>query len=312
MSLYNVFKNLTLASGCLLLMIGCSGEPEAPDVSFGVDGIDLARLEHEQPLTDAELSRITPENLTALSQEQVDQIYGRLAAGTIPDGAFDGALFFPQGVDGQSRVAEIISGRLRTYEFAAEDDSLRMRIRQRLGAKIADFKLARIENMGAALWKGKVFFRDPTTAQPSAVLRNRIEDKALIRLILRNENAEIMARPDVEDENLFFPAKVYCGQSLLDGRRESIIIDYAFSDELPGYVHKLDRLAGRAGLQIRDEIRMVRPGLYLGRAYIARAFALNFTLYNKELDMAGQDSSSPVEDCYIGPQRAAMKLAQAR
>ena len=40
-----------------------------------------------------------------------------------------------------------------------------------------------------------------------------------------------MERPGVEDENLFFPAKVYCAQSLLDGRRESIVIDYAFSDE---------------------------------------------------------------------------------
>ena len=310
-SLYKVLKTLTLAAACLLLITGCGGEPDAPDVSFGAEGIDLARLEHEKPLTTEELGRITPENLAALSQEQVDQIYGRLAAGVIPDGAFDGALFFPQGVDGQSRVAEIIGGRLRSYEFAAEDDSLRKRIRKRLGAKLADFKLARIEHLGAAFWKGKVFFRDPTSAQPSALLRNRIEDKALIRLILHDEDADIMERPGVEDENLFFPAKVYCGQSLLDGRRESIIIDYAFTDELPGYVPKIDYLAGRAGLQIRDEIRMIRPGFYLGRAYIARAFALNFTLYNEEMDETGQEAGIS-DECYIGPQREAMKLAQAR
>jgi len=48
-------------------------------------------------------------------------------------------------------------------------------------------------------------------------------------------------------------AQVYFGESLLDGRR-SIIIDYA----------KTSVLAHR----IRDEIREVSPGLYLGRAYL--------------------------------------------
>ena len=80
-----------------------------------------------------------------------------------------------------------------------------------------------------------------------------------------------------------FPAKLYCGQSLLDGRRESIIIDYAFTDDLPGYREMPDMLAGRRGFQVRDEIRMVRPGFYLGRAYLGRSFVLNFVLYNKEI-----------------------------
>ncbi len=66
------------------------------------------------------------------------------------------------------------------------------------------------------------------------------------------------------DTFLLFPAKLYCGQSLLDGRRESVIIDYAFTDELPGYREHPDSLGGRKGLRIRDEIRMVRPGFYLG------------------------------------------------
>ena len=66
---------------------------------------------------------------------------------------------------------------------------------------------------------------------------------------------------------LLFPAKVYCGQSLLDSRRESIIIDYAFTDEIRGLPREPGLLAGRGGLRIRDEIRMVRPGFYLGRAY---------------------------------------------
>ena len=85
---------------------------------------------------------------------------------------------------------------------------------------------------------------------------------------------------DGKDAWLLFPAKLYCGQSLLDSRRESIIIDYAFTDEIEGYQERPDFLAGRRGLRIRDEIRMVRPGFYLGRAYADRAFLLNFTLYN--------------------------------
>jgi hypothetical protein len=38
---------------------------------------------------------------------------------------------------------------------------------------------------------------------------------------------------------------------------------------------------------VRDEIRMIRPGLYLGRAYLDRGFALNFTLYDKATDEQG-------------------------
>jgi hypothetical protein len=105
---------------------------------------------------------------------------------------------------------------------------------------------------------------------------------------------------------LLFPAKLYCGQSLLDGRRESVIIDYAYSDELPGYQANPDALAGRNGLRVRDEIRMVRPGLYLGRAYVSKAFLLNFVLYNEEVAAAGLDGflrGEPVaEDCWPGEQ----------
>ena len=48
-----------------------------------------------------------------------------------------------------------------------------------------------------------------------------------------------------------------------------------------------DALAGRNGLRIRDEIRMIRPGFYLGRAYANKIFLLNFILYNSEVADAG-------------------------
>jgi hypothetical protein len=106
---------------------------------------------------------------------------------------------------------------------------------------------------------------------------------------------------------LLFPAKLYCGQSLLDARRESIVIDYLFTDEIDGYQEKPDFLAGRRGLRIRDEIRMVRPGFYLGRAYMDRVFLLNFTLYNDAVANRGVDTfamaSAVPEDCYVGTQQ---------
>jgi hypothetical protein len=86
-----------------------------------------------------------------------------------------------------------------------------------------------------------------------------------------------------------------------------VIIDYSFTDELPGYRAEPDSLGGRDGLRIRDEIRMVRPGFYLGRAYLNRIFGLNFTLYNaQQADAGAADfrAGKVAEDCWVGTQRA--------
>src|SRR5215471_5190610 len=71
---------------------------------------DFAEVEHKYSLTAEQLMTITPESLKSLDQEQVDQIYARLTAGPIPDGAFDGDLFFPKGISGHKRLGEIIGG----------------------------------------------------------------------------------------------------------------------------------------------------------------------------------------------------------
>lgn len=274
---------------CAGILTACDREPPPPDIKFEsptgegyASKVDFARLEHKMPLTPEDLMKITPANLEGATQEEVDQIYARLTAGPIPDGAFEGRMFFPEGSSRQTRVAEIIGGGLK--------------------GRVVDYKTAKLEQLGEVVWKGKVFYRD------QRVLRNRINDLALLKLVLGDdigaiENLEI----DGKDTWLLFPAKLYCGQSLLDGRRESIIIDYAFTDDIPGYRDMPDALAGREGLQVRDEIRMVRPGFYLGRAYMKRAFVLNFTLYNK--DIAGKDTDAVKasgrinEDCWTGPQR---------
>lgn len=247
---------------------------------------DFADLEHRLPLSPTQLMTLTPQNVLALDQEKIDQIYGRLTAGPIPDGAYDGDLSFPKGISGTKRLGEVVGG---------------------VKGWAADLELTKLTLLGRQLWKGKVFYRD------QRVLRNRIDDLGLFADFFPDpaDAAEVkrLAAEHPTKEEQYFPAKLYCGQSLLDSRRESVIIDYAFTDEIEGYRKVPDKLAGREFLVVRDEIRMVRPGFYLGRAYMAGAFILNFTLYNKTLADAGSDAflkgQYPPEDCWVGLQRMA-------
>jgi hypothetical protein len=248
---------------------------------------DFASVEHNYPLTAKQLMTLTPENIRNLDQEQVDQIYARLTAGPIPDGAFDGDLFFPKGMSGQKRLGEIVGG---------------------VKGWAADLELAKLTVLGKALWKGKVFYRE------QRVLRNRIDHLEVLTELFPDDADQAKLRElsvNGRTDQLYFPAKLYCGQSLIDSRRESVIIDYAFTDEIEGYREVPDKLAGREMLVVRDEIRMVRPGFYLGRAYLAGTFILNFTLYNKNVADAGTPGfmagNSPAEDCWVGYQRLAAK-----
>ena len=285
--------SLSVLAAAALLLSCDRGAGEKPDIPFmdyqshyGSKPF-FARLEHKHPLAGTvegrrQLARVTPEYLSGLDQEKVDQIYARLSAGPIPDGAFDGELFFAKGRGGKLRVAEIVGG-LR---------GLAIRLKGR-----------KLEALGSILWKGKVFYRD------EMVLRNRIEDLAALAPIIDDPLSVPKIEVDDRDSWLLFPAKLYCGQSLLDGRRESLIIDYAFSDDIRGYREKPDFLAGRRGFQVRDEIRMVHPGFYLGRAYLGRVFVLNFTLYNEQVAEAQLaqwvETGNAEEDCWVGSQRLA-------
>ena len=51
---------------------------------------------------------------------------------------------------------------------------------------------------------------------------------------------------------------------------------------------------------------MIRPGFYLGRAYVKKVFLLNFMLYNAEVAEAGLEdfaAGAPVdEECWPGEQ----------
>ena len=280
---------LTLA-GCDLIQSLFVAKPAIKFAAFGTDyqsKPDFAAVESKFPLSPTDLEKITPQYLSTLDQEQVDQIYARLTAGPIPDGAFDGELFFPKGGRGKSRLSEIVGG---------------------LPGLLVQLKVRKLDFIGETLWKGKVFYRD------QRVLRNRIEDLKILQSMGLIEGDPQKITVKGKDAWLLFPAKLYCGQSIMDSRRESVIIDYAFTDEIEGYKEKPDFLAGRRGFKVRDEIRMVRPGFYLGRAYLDRIFILNFTLYNEEI--AKRDSEvfmktgQSKEDCWTGTQPRKLMAAK--
>jgi hypothetical protein len=265
-------------AAALLLLAGCTAAPPPP-VSFANYGEpyarkpDFARVELDHPLSAADRAKITPANLRALPQEKVDQIYARLTAGPIPDGPYTGDLFFADG-GGPKRISELLGG---AKGFAN------------------DVALDQVRFLGKALWKGKIFYRDQRE------LRNMIDDRRLVAKLFDVDVKDMRTGQfNGKTVGLLFPAKLYCGQSLLDSRRESVIIDYAFGDEIEGYPTNVDSVAGRNGLQVRDEIRMIRPGFYLGRAYMGRVFILNFTLYKEEAAKA----ATVAEDCWDGRSQA--------
>lgn len=276
---------LTLAALAAVATMSACTKPEPPNIGYAPydkgyqSKMDLAQVDYKYPIPPAELAKITPEYLAKLDQEQLDQLYGRLAAGPIPDGAFDGRILLPRGESGKFRLTELVGGFTGT---------------------LLHLKGLVIEDVGETLWRGKVFFRD------ERVLRNRIEDLSLLKKMGLVEGEPKKMQYGGKETWLLFPAKLYCGQSLLDARRESIIIDYFFTDEIPGYQESPDYLAGRRGLKVRDEIRMIRPGLYLGRAYLDKAFALNFTLYDKATDDKAREefikTGTVQQDCWPGTQ----------
>lgn len=248
------------------VIAGCGAAP--PRIRFAPDGTDVARLRTEFPLTDAERQALTPESIKRLNQAELDQIYLRLESGPIPDGPFRGDLFFPRDARKDVRLGELEGVQ-----------------RESLGTLAA----MRLENLGRMLWRGKVFFRS------QGVLRNRIEDIAILRPLIPESHTIPKLTFDGQTTWLLFPAALSCGESRLDATRKSIVIDYAKGPTIEGYREIPDRLAGPDRLAIRDEVRIIRPGFYLGRAYFRDRFGLNFTLF----DPAAAAASTPLSagDC---------------
>jgi hypothetical protein len=256
-----------------LVAVGCG--VALPPIRFAPPGTDVAKLRSDFPLTDTERLALTQESVRGLTQDQVDQIYLRLSSGAIPDGPFRGDLFFPRDRDGRARIRDL-----------AEPAAL---------PTLAHIGALRAESLGRLFWRGKAFFRS------QMILRNRIEELLILRPFI--DNPETIPKMKFDDQTtwLLFPALVSCGTSRLDPTRPSTVIDYSRGKEVEGYRDIPDRLAGPERLNIRDEVRIVRPGFYLGRAYFGQRFALNFTLLDPTMTPPTPPLSGIQEDCHAAP-----------
>jgi hypothetical protein len=136
------------------------------------------------------------EKLLSMSQADLDDLFGKCAAGEIPNGEADGTAIVAPGTKFSSNIAKFISN------FA---------------------------------WQGKVF------DARKGVLKNRILPFGLNAII----------------------AKVYKGPSWLDGK-DCIVLDYSETSIIAQW--------------IRDEIRQIEPGLYLGKVYWEKKRLIDFAL----------------------------------
>ena len=261
-------KRVAYAVIVLLCAAGCQHAP--PNVRFAPPGTDPARLRSEFALTDAERLALTPDSIRRLTQEQIDQLYRRLSSGPIPDGPFRGDLFFPKDANGDARLSDVAEPVPPLLRNAAA---------------------MKLRTIGRLFWKGKVFFRS------QMILRNRIEDLAILTPIIGNTDGIQKLTFDGRTTWLLFPAKVSCGESRLDASQRSTVIDYSKGREVEGYRDVPDKLAGPEGLDIRDEIRVIRRGLFLGRAYFGAKFALNFTLLDPTVPIGSSLSPDLQHDC---------------
>jgi len=261
-------RRILAAVFLIVLGTGCRHAP--PNIRFAPPGTDTARLKSDFPLSDEERLLLTPDSIRRLTQEQIDQLYKRLSAGPIPDGPFRGDMFFPTDADGHARLVDVADP---------------------VPPLLRDVSAMKIRTLGLALWRGKVFFRS------QGILRNRIEDLAVLKPIIRDTGDIPKLTFDGQTTWLLFPARVSCSDSRLDPSQRSIVIDYSKGPEIEGYRERPDKIAGPEGLNIRDEIRVIRRGLYLGRAYFGPKFGLNFTLLDPTVPAAGSISPELRQDC---------------
>jgi hypothetical protein len=232
-------------------------------------------------------------------QEVLDRIYAQLTSGPMPSGYFEETIITSSETNDGRTANGTIDVKLRTFDNGLD-------ILEDIGLPIDKDQ---VRGLAELMSTGKYF--DPAIK----VVKNRVDCKNLpvaikalnlfTGLVHCKSGGEGIHRNDLN-----FPAKLYCGQSLIDGRRESIIIDYNYGDDIGRskdenvrslWDSRIDALPTKAGLGIRDEIRMVKPGFYLGRVHIKQplnAFILWFTLETRTpADESAEDA------CWIGYQR---------
>lgn len=262
---------------------------------------DPAFLQNKYPLTPSERLALKFDSFDTLTQEEIDQIYIRSTSGPIVPGEYKGNIVMNGEL--KQNLMKSLTGIGGIDLYGIYKDKL---------AALSGCKDL-VPCLGELIWSGKRIF--PTNKITGVTeLRNAINPdiaKALY-LAFGMKNTSVLSRNDQvfygSNRTMLFPAKVFCAQSLLDHRRESIVIDYAWTKDFQkntelgtsklSYFDALDTMGGKGYLGIRDEIRMVRPGLYLGRAYLNKSFALNFVLQNPSEEIKWTESKPlPADKC---------------
>jgi hypothetical protein len=147
----------------------------------------------------------------------------------------------------------------------------------RLPDDASHLPVAQVRAAAAALWRTRVFDR-----------------------------SQHLVRARVGGSELMYPGRVQCAPSLSDPDGAAILIDYAATERLPGYREVPDAVTGTTGLRLREEMRALRPGLYLGRAYSGDTLVLNFVLYDDSIPRADRSAGDRMnDDCGAGEPRAA-------
>jgi hypothetical protein len=250
---------------------------------------DQAWVEQNAPLNLQTRSLITAEDLKTLTQEEMDQLYFRLSSGPIQPGDYQES-FMAKGPLAQA-IKNFVLQKFKGVQVFS---------------KVLCGSKETLECITELAFKGKRIY-SPETASGEYYSRNavdRIPARALMAVMtpflqqFNSDNWLGQTKSTFNGEAKFMisPAHIYCGQSMVDHRRESIVMDYAWGSDFKPFVAGLDDLFGRNYLDVRNELRMVRPGLYLGRAYAQKIFLLNFVLSNPN----AQEAAWPADSCFNG------------
>lgn len=249
----------------------------------------FAEVERLAPLNRESYSLLEANDLRNLSMEEFNQVYARLSSGPMPLG--DYASYVMQ----KPALYQVLKKRLLKQTMSLQEFA-------NLGRQVCKKEIE--DCLLEFIWKGKRFSaKDDMDQIKSQSLFNPISSGFKISLV-----PDFLKSKKLDDaidftEGLFdkasltfFPMKVYCGISQIDTRRESIIVDGAFADDFgfPSYIAARDEIVTRKRLNISEEYRLLRPGLYIGKVYSNKIF-----LFNVVLEKTGVLKKSETKDACL-------------
>lgn len=256
--------------------------------------VSFVELEKLAPLYPEALGDLKPNDLRHLSMEEFNQIYARLSSGPMPLGDYSGYVLQKPPIYSALRK-RVLKQAFSLGQFAT------------LGKQICGKEVE--DCLFEFIWKGKRFWpRDDLGRIMAKTIFNPIASGFKIPLIpdfLRTKKLEeaIDFTEGLIDRNslTIFPMQTFCGISQVDTRRESIVVEATFGDEfgLPHYLSLRDEVVTRKGLDITEEYRMLRSGLYIGKVYTNKIF-----LFNVVLEKTGIEKPTEMKDACLDTLKA--------